>query len=104
MAEYICGVLSGGILGVIVMVIVNAGARADECAECQERQDREQTADNTDGTITFIPDKETETLFGRFVPCRRDVDGVVGLWDTMENCFYETPGAASSLERKGGCQ
>ena len=40
MAEYICGVLSGGLLGVIVMAIVNAGARADECAECQERQNR----------------------------------------------------------------
>lgn len=40
MAEYICGVLCGGALGVIVMAIVNAGARADECAECQERQNR----------------------------------------------------------------
>ena len=40
MAEYIYGVLCGGLLGVIVMAIVNAGARADECAECQERQNR----------------------------------------------------------------
>ena len=104
MAEFICGVMAGAMLGVVVMALVCAGARADECAKCQERQNRERVADNTKGTITFIPDKGTGTIFGRFVPCRRDVDGVIGLWDTMENCFCETPGATSTLNRKGGCQ
>ena len=40
MAEFICGVMAGAMLGVIVMALVCAGARADECAECQERQNR----------------------------------------------------------------
>ena len=40
MAEYIFGVSTGLVIGVVVMAIVNAGARADECAECQERQNR----------------------------------------------------------------
>lgn len=104
MKGFICGLMVGVILTVIVMSLVNSGARADECAKCQERQKWERIADTMKGIITFIPDKGTGTIFGRFVPCRRDVDGVVGLWDMIENCFYETPGATSTLNRKGGCQ
>ena len=40
MEGFICGLMVGVILTVIVMSLVNSGARADECAECQERQNR----------------------------------------------------------------
>ena len=36
--SYIAVAIGSAIFGTIVMALVNAGARADECAECQERQ------------------------------------------------------------------
>ena len=46
--------------------------------------------------ITFIADKETGLIFGRFMPCKRRSDGAVGLWDTKEGKFVEILGAEGS--------
>ena len=35
---FIGGLIIGTMLGVFIIALVNAGARADECAECMERR------------------------------------------------------------------
>ena len=46
-------------------------------------------------TITLIPDGETGLIFNRFVPCKRNKDNAIGLWDTKDGKFLV-------LEKTGG--
>ena len=51
-------------------------------------------------TITLYPDPETGLIRGRYIPCIRISDNMVGVWDTCKGEFIRIEGATSSVDKE----